>query len=232
MRCGLVLVVVALASATADGAYAQSPGGPSLWRPWHPVVSVGVGWSGSEDLGDVTAESRTPALGTLTPSPFPLFTTSSTRDAAPRAELGIAVPLTSTLLFEVNGSAARPTLTTTIERDAEGAPTAEASERLDEYTVGARLLYELPRWTLARRARPYVTAGGAYLRQLHAEQVLVETGQEWSAGLGLRLWLLSGRRSSVGVTAEGGWRWRSGGIAFVDGARGTPAASLRLFAGF
>jgi hypothetical protein len=223
--CGLALTGVLL---LADVAAAQ----PALWRPWHPVISIGGGWTGEEALGTVRAETRATGLGTLTPSAFPLFTTESTLEAGPRAELAVAVPVTRTLLVEILGTAARPTLTTAISRDAEGAPATTAAEDVDDYSVGARVLYEVPRLAIGNRARPYLLAGGAYRRQLHEDQVLVDTGQAWTAGAGLRLWLAGARQGrSLGVTTEVAWQWRTGGISFTDGARGVPSVSLRLFAG-
>ena len=106
------------------------------------------------------------------------------------------------------------------------------TEDVDDYTVGGRVLYEVPRLSIGKRARPYLLAGGAYLRQLHEDQVLVETGQAWTAGAGLRLWTAGARQGrSLGVTTEFAWQWRTGGIAFTDGARGVPSFALRLFAG-
>lgn len=231
-RTGLVCVVWACVWHAGAGAALAQSASPARWRPWHPVVSIGGGWVGSESLGTVTAETRATGVGTPTPSPFPLFETTSTLDPAPRAELALAVPVTRTLALELVGTLARPTLTTAISRDAEAAPAATASEQIDEYTVGARVLYDLPRWSIGGRARPYLTAGGAYLRQLHEDQVLVETGRMWTAGAGLRLWLLGVRQGrSLGVTTEVGWAWRTGAITFTDGARGVPTASIRLFAG-
>lgn len=225
---GLALVCAVAASVRPVSAQSASP----AWRPWHPVLSIGGGWAGADALGTVTAETRATGTGTLTPSPFTLFQTTSTIESGPRAELALALPLTPTLAVEIVGTRARPTLTTAISRDAEAAPAATASEQIDDYTVGARLLYELSRWSLGGRARPFLAAGGAYLRQLHEDQVLVETGQVWTAGAGLRVWLLGARQGrSLGVTTEVGWAWRTGGITFTDGARGVPTASIRLFAG-
>lgn len=205
---------------------------PALWRPWRPVISLGGGWTGAEALGTVRAETRATGLGTLTPSAFPLFTADSTLEASPRAELAVAVPVTRTLLVEVLGTVARPTLSTAINRDAEGAPATTVTEDVDDYTVGARVLYEVPRLAFGGRARPYLLAGGAYLRQLHEDQVLVETGQAWTAGAGLRVWLAGARQGrSLGVTTELAWQWRSGGIAFTDGVRAVPSIALRIFAG-
>ena len=234
MRRGAAIVVVLAAVLVAADLAAAQPagGGPALWRPWHPVISVGGGWVGRASLGTVRAETRATGLGTLTPSAFPLFTADSTLDAGPRAELALAVPVTRTLLVEVLGTAARPTLSTAISRDAEGAPATTVTEDIDDYSVGARVLYDVPRLAFGGRARPYLLAGGAYVRQLHEDQVLVETGQAWTAGAGLRLWLAGARQGrSLGMTAELAWQWRTGGIAFTDGARGVPSLALRLFAG-
>ncbi|MBP7778503.1 MAG: hypothetical protein KA371_15400 [Acidobacteria bacterium] len=229
VTCALAwLVLASVGSASAQTATA----GPAGWRAWYPVVSIGGGWAGAESLGAVTADTRASGLGTLTPSPFTLFQTDSTLGNTTRLEIGLAVPVTARIAVEIVGTSARPTLETSIRGDAEGTPPAVASERIDEYTVGARVLYALPRWSLGRRGRPYLAAGGAYLRQLHEARVLVETGQVWTAAAGLRLWLLGappGR--SLGVTTELGWHWRTGGIALVDGVRGVPTASVRLFAG-
>lgn len=232
-RACLVFAVVAGLFAQADGALAQpAPAAAPRWRPWRPIVSIGGGWVGAEALGGVPAETRAVSLGTATPPAFTLFDTESTLGGASRAEVAVAIPVSPMLAVEILGTVARPTLTTAISRDAEGAPAATARETIDEYTAGARVLYELPRWSFARRARPFLAAGGAYLRQLHQDRVLVETGQVWSAGAGVRLWLRGrGLGRTLGLTAETGWSWRTGAISFADGARGVPTASVRLFLG-
>jgi hypothetical protein len=232
-----MLLVAAIVLAAAAPGLAQPAGRAPLpaWRPWRPVISVGGGWIGADALGAVTAETRAATIGTSSPPPFPLFRTDSTLGGAPRVETAIGVPVTASLMVEVLGSVARPTLSTAISGDAEGARSATATESVDEYTVGARLTWDLRRWAWGGRARPFVAAGGAYLRQLHEDRVLVETGQVWSAGGGVRVWLRRGGPRlgpSVGAAGELGWSWRSGGIAFVDGTRSMPTAGLRAFVGF
>lgn len=236
MRCGhLAGLTLALTTMTVASTAAQTGGEGTAWRPWRPVIGLGAGWTGADDLGRVTAAQRAAAIGTTTPAPYPVFAVDSTLGGASRAELALGVPVTSTLLVEVIGTLARPTLTSAISADVEGAPDIEVTETVDEYTVGARLVYDVAGLTMAGRVTPFVAAGGAYLRQLHADQVLVETGQMWSGSVGARLWLRparSGRRGTVGATVEGGWIVRSGGIHFVDGTRSMPTVSVRLFAGF
>lgn len=229
-RLGPALVVAVLLPALA-GAQSVTPD----WRPGHLVVSLGGGWIGADGLGDVTAASRAAAVGTTSPAAFNLFKTESTLGGAPRAELGLGVAVTPALAVEAFGTLARPTLETRISGDLEGGADTTASDRVDEYTVGGRLTYEIARVTWARRARPYVAAGGAYLRQLHQDRVLVETGQMWTASGGVRLFLRGGgprRARPLGLATELGWAWRTGGISFRSGARSMPTAQVRLFAAF
>jgi len=232
---GAAACLAALAGllALAPSVSAQTAGsGPQAWRPWHPIVSVGGGWTSREPLGTVTASTRATGLGTATPSLFTLFTAESSLQAARRAELAIAVPVTRTLSVEVLGTSARPILATSIGRDAEGAPATTVSERVEDYTVGGRVVYDLPGLSIGSRARPYVVAGGAYLRQLHEDRVLVESGQVWTAGAGVRVWLRGARQGRpLGLTAEVSWHRRTGGITFKDSGRLLPSVSLRLFAG-
>lgn len=223
-------VIAAVALATWSATASAQPAAPPAWRPWHPVVAVGGGMRGAEALGARTIETRAVAVGTATPPPFTLFRSSSTLDAGGSAEAVLTLPVTPTLAVEVVGTAGRRTLATAITADAEGAPAAEASERIAEYQLGGRVSYLLPvgAW---RRGRPFLAAGGAYLRQLHDDNVLVETGQAWSVAGGAHVWLRRAAHWPVGLTAEGGWQWRTGGITIADGSRTSATASLRLFVG-
>lgn len=226
-------LLAALVLLAPPDAHAQTAA--PVWRPWRPIVTLGGGWIGADGLGSSTASARAAAVGTSTPAAFTLFRTESDLGGAWRAELGLGVALTPVLAVELLGTAARPTLETRISGDVEGAPDATATERVDEYTAGVRASYDLRRWAWAGRARPYLTASGAYLRQLHEDRALVETGQMWTGGAGVRLFLRGGgarRTRPVGVTTELGWAWRTGGITFVDGARSMPTAHLRFFAAF
>ncbi|MEP7117888.1 MAG: hypothetical protein ABI880_09910, partial [Acidobacteriota bacterium] len=213
-------------------AQAGAGAGPAL-RPWHPVLSIGAAWTGAQDLGRVTAEMRRAAVGVTAPSPFTLFTTESTLGSAVAGEFAVAVPVTAHWAVAVRGSAARPTLTTVISADAEAAPNTEASEQISDYAVDGSLIYQLPRLG-GRRARAYVLAGGGYVRQLHEDNVLVETGSAWHGGAGLRWWLrgADGRARAMGLTGEARWVWRSGGITFTDGTRSAPNAAVGVFVSF
>ena len=213
-------------------AQSVSTSAPAL-RPWRPVVSVAAAWNGAQSLGGVNAETRRASTGTASPPVFTLFTTESTLGGAPVGELAFTLPLTARWALVVRGGVSVPTLTTAISADAEAAPNVEATEQVSDYSVDVSITYQLPRWG-GRHARPFLVAGGGYLRQLHEDNALVETGRTWHGGAGLRWWLRGGdrRARAVGLVGEARWVWRTGGIAFTEGVRSHPAASVGVFVGF
>lgn len=225
----LALAVCALVG-TAGAAAAQNSTGPDL-RPGRLLVGVGGGWTGADALGGADAAVRQAATGTAAPPTSALFKTDSEIGAAPAAEAALTLAVTRAWAVEVRGSLARPTLTTTITADVEASGTFTATERLSEYVVDASAIYHLGRPRLGARTRLFVLAGGGYLRQLHEDNVLVDTGATWHVGAGARLWLRGGdrRQRDVGLTGEVRWMWRKDGIAFDDGVRSVPTASLRFF---
>lgn len=230
VRWAARLIVAAAVVCAPSAARAQSA--PAL-RSWRPVFELAAGWNGASDLGRVDATSRGTSVASATAPPFRLFTTESELGAAPAALAALVLPVSRHWAVAVRGGAARPRLSTRISADAEGAPTVEATEEVSDYTVDVSLLYHLPRLG-GRRARPYLVAGGGYLRQLHEDHALVETGRTWHGGAGVRWWLRGGDQATraVGLTGDARWVWRSGGIAFADGARTMPAAALGFFVGF
>lgn len=227
------LRAIALLLLLAAPAGAQS-GAPS-WRPWHPVIGLGATLSGSEPLGARTIETRAVAIGTATPPGFTLFRADSTLGRGLGGDLVVILPVTASLAVELRGTAGRRTLTTRISADPEGASGTASSERVTDAEIGGRVSWLLPAGPWPRRLRPYVAAGGAYLRQLHQDRVLVETGRAWRIDAGTHVWLREARRGAglaLGASTELGWHWRTGGITFDDGARSSPAATARLFVAF
>ena len=89
----------------------------------------------------------------------------------------------------------------------------------------------LNRLTFGPRVRPFVLAGGGYLRQLYDERTLVETGSLYYAGAGVRYWLRGGdgQRRSVGLRADGRAQWRRDGVEFEGKTRVAPVVTLHLF---
>ena len=112
----------------------------------------------------------------------------------------------------IEGTAAfsRPVLAIHLSGDFEGAADTIASETLTEYVIGGSLLYHFG----SGRVVPFVLGGAAYLRQLHDDAAVLQTGTELHAGGGIKCWFGSGRRrSGLRVDAQVSARDRSAGFA-------------------
>jgi hypothetical protein len=224
-----LLVAVMVATATAH--VATQSEGPGL-RRGQLTVSAGMIASGGYPLGDRNAEIRRNSTGTT--APFTLFRADSEIDGVRGVEARIALALTRTLAVEVGGTYGTPQLGVTITQDNEADPTTLVSERIEQYTVDVSGVFQLSGVKLGRRARPYVTGGGGYLRQLHAGRLLLETGTTIHLGGGIRYWLRGGLTPTraLGVRADARVVHRSGGVDFEDRSRTYPVFSLLGFVGF
>ena len=221
----------ALVLCAGSAAFAQNAEAPAL-RKHRVTASGGVTWSGSYPIGEATATYRTNAPGN-TPPPFTLFSAASTVDAVAGIEGRVGFTVTPDLAVEAGVSFARPRVGIVIASDAEVAPHALEGEELQQYIVDAGAVWQLP-LRLSRRVRPFVTGGAGYLRQLHQERTLVETGQVYYAGGGLRYWLRggSGATRSFGLRADARAMWKRDGVDFEDRTRLFPVVSVFAFMGF
>jgi hypothetical protein len=192
-----------------------------------------VTWTGGYPIGDITAQLRGNAVGSTAP-PFTLFRAESSMDPAAGADARVGFAVTRSVTLEVGVSYQRPGLTTSLSQDAEAAAVTIDAERLSQYVVDIGAVWQLPRITLGRRVRPFVLAGGGYLRQLYDERTLVETGSVYYAGGGVRYWLRGGdgQRRSLGVRADGRALWRVDGVEFAGQTRIAPVLALHLFMEF
>jgi hypothetical protein len=204
---------------------------PSL-RPKHVTVSVGGAFAGGYPIGDLTATLRRNTTGT--PPPYPLLRAESRIDRVWSGDVRVGVALTRSLELEVGGLYATPQLGVTIAQDDELGEGAFASERIEQYAVDVSAVYLIPNLTVASRLRPYLVAGGGYLRQLHEGRLKVEVGSTLQFGGGLRYWLRGGRANqrSLGARTEVRYVRRTGGIDFEEQSRSFPRVSLLAFAGF
>jgi hypothetical protein len=202
------------------------------YRPKHLTVSLGGSFAGGYPIGDLSAELRRNSTGT--PSPYPLLRAESRIERVWSADVRVGVALSRSLELEVGGSYATPQLGVTISQDDELGEGAFASERIEQYAVDVSGVYLIPNLALASRLRPYVVAGGGYLRQLHEGRLEVETGSTLHVGGGVRYWLRGGRANQRSLGARGELRYvrRAGGIEFEEQARGFPRVSVLAFAGF
>lgn len=203
---------------------------PSL-RAHHVVLDGGAVWAGGYPVGDVNAQLRTNAAGSA-PPPYTLFAASSDISSAPSVTARLGFAVTPRLVIEAAGSFGRPRLGVDISRDVEAAGQRLAGERLQQYVIDGALVWQLP-LRLGPRARPFVIGGAGYLRQLHEDRTLVETGQVYYAGLGARYWIRggTGRARSVGLRADLRGNLRRGGIDFENKVRVYPTLAASLFLG-
>jgi hypothetical protein len=211
---------------------AQGPPDPHL-RARRPSVSAGVFTTGGYPIGEATAELRRNVLGTTAPPPFTLFRSSTEVNRAAGLDVHVAWPLSPSLAVEIGGAFSRPGLTVSIDGDPEGPAVTLDGSRVAQYVVDATLVWQLSQVRMGDRTRPFVSAGGGYLRQLYDERTRVETGQLLHVGAGVRHWLRGGRGVGRDVGLRGDVRYylRRQGVEFAGETRQFPAASVSLFVG-
>jgi hypothetical protein len=210
---------------------------PTL-RSHHATVSGGVTWSGPYQVGAATATLRGNGPGASAPG-FTFFTADARMKPAVAAEGRVEFALTPTLAIDGGINFARPRIGVAISRDSEVPAQDLDGEKLDQYQIGAGVTWQPPmpmRWRLApigRRIAPFVSGGAAYLRQLHEDRALAETGAVYHAGGGIRYWLRGGQGASMAVGVRAGARInvRQDGIDFENKRRIYPSVSVMLFVG-
>jgi hypothetical protein len=195
------------------------------------TVNGGVGWSGGYDIGRSAAELRTNSPGSFTP-PFTLFRVDSRISPSPGGEVRVGVALPRDLTLEGGVLFARRRLAFRITGDTETTSPQLDGETLQHYVFDAGLLWELP---VLRGAlvRTFAGGGAGYLRQLHQDRTLVETGEIYYVGGGARYWLRGRPTSSRSLGIRGDLRLnvRRRGIDFENRTRTHPTASLLMFIG-
>lgn len=214
-----MLLAAALAAAAASPASAQ---GRSSWE-----LAPGVIWFSGMDLGSSTATLERPGGGD-----FDLFKTDTTMDSGLGASAAVSFHLSRRIALEAAFSYARPSASTRVTDDAEGAETITSEIGLQQYLIEGNL-----RWYLTEGAgwRPFVRAGGGYLRQLDDSSAHVETGHTIQAGFGADRAFrdrASGTLKRAGVRLDGRVVARSGGFDVSDSLRIGFSAGAALFLGF
>ena len=201
-------------------------------RPDRAGVEVAIGalWIGHQALGSNDANETTPGGSSLR-----IFSTSSDLASVAGFEGRIAVRLIQSLEAEVEASYGTPQLNVTISNDIENAPPVTAIETVEQFTVGAGVVWSVPLRSLSPRLVPFVTGGGGYLRQMHAERTLLETGQDYQVGGGVKFLLWSrpgGFVNAIGARVDARAVVRMKGVAFDDGGHAAPAVGASAFVRF
>jgi hypothetical protein len=218
----------ALLWALATPAFAQEA--PQL-RDNRVTINAGLVWLGGYDVGTSTAQLRGNGSG-LTPPPFTLFTAESRFATTTAPELRVGVSLTPRLAIEGGVSLSYPRIAVSISSDPETSVQELPGEELQQYIFDGGLSWQLP-INLGRKLAPFVVGGAGYLRQLHEDRTLAETGRIYYAGGGARYWLRGGHDNSRPIGVRGDFRinLRSNGIDFEDKMRTYPTISVFVFVG-
>lgn len=189
-------------------------------------VSGGVTWSGGYNLGSRSAE-LTRNIGTGT-GPFEQFTTTSRVTPAAGGQGRLAFYVSRSAALEVGVQYLRPKFSSRLTNDTEDAPDVTATETMSRYVVDGSMVFHLTALAFAGgKGMPFVSGGGGYLRELHDGNGLIETGSEYHAGAGVKLWFGPGARR-LGMRADVGLTSRKGAFDFKEARRTVPTAGLSL----
>ena len=226
-RHALVIALVLFALGSPASAQSSSP----ELRAHHVTINGGVSWSGGYDVGTATAQLRGNAPGPTAP-PFTLFTSDSHLKSAIAPELRVGFALTPRIAIEGGAAFSSPSIGVDITADAEAPSQELAGETLEQYVFDGGITWQLPVST-GRRVALFVSGGGGYLRQLHEDRTLGESGQIYYTGAGARYWLRGGHGASKAFGLRGDVRVnvRRKGIDFEDKMRTYPSFSVFLFVG-
>ncbi len=223
--CATVMIIV---QAGRPGAVAaQVWVGSDAVRRGAVEITGGVVSLGGFDMGSRSAE-QTRNVTAGAGEPFALFAVRSRVAPAPAAQLRFGVYLSPSISLESGVQYARPTLSSSLSLDAEQAPDLTADESITRYVFDGSLLWHLTKLSFAGgRGVPFLSGGGGYLRELHERNEFVETGGEYHATAGVKVWFGRGRRRA-GLRADVGASVRNGGIDLQRGRRTVPTAGVAL----
>lgn len=200
---------MALLAGSAPNASAQAK------APRFEISAGGLfvgGYSAGERDADITANQTGG-------SPYTIFKSDSRVASAPGIEARVGFRLSSMFTVEGGVFTARPRLTARLSADIEGAPEIEATEDLSVYIIDAALMTTFG--SAQSPVTPFIRVGAGYVRELHEDNALVETGQAFHAGGGVTMWF--NRQQSIGARADARIYFTSGGID-LDGGSRTQAA--------
>ena len=188
LACVLAWLACAATPASAQGAAVP----PIRWVE----IEVGGGLLGGARLGTVDANLR---ANERTEQSYRLFTADHRFERTPALYLRAARPLGRRWGVEGGVAISHPALRADTGADIEGAPALTISETVDQYFIEAAVVIAFDELRLGRLV-PFATGGAGYLRQLHEGQTVIEHGQLFQVGAGVR-YPFVGRASGVVRTA-------------------------------
>ena len=148
------------------------------------VTASGGRWAGY-DLG----QRRPTITGPQAPTGLPVTYFDADIEVLPgaAAEVRIGWRLSSRIFAEATGGLAGSDEQVRISEDIERAPAATIASRVTQITIEGGALVEVATLqAMGGDLVPFVTGGGGYLRQVHEDRVLIETGETIYGGAGVK----------------------------------------------
>ncbi len=207
-------------------AFAQVAPGSVRWVE----VDLGGGLLGGARLGTVDANLRANVPAT---QPYRLFTADHRFDRTPEFHVRAAKPFGRRWAVEAGVTMSHPVLRADVSADIEGAPALSNTETVDQYFIDAAVVVAFEELRFGRLV-PFATGGAGYLRQLHEGLTLIEHGQLFMAGVGVKYPFVSraaGFVRTAGLRGDVRGYVLRRGIAVDDRARPHMAVSGSVFVG-
>jgi hypothetical protein len=213
---------------TSSSAFAQQT--PTL-REHRFTIGAGIVWSGAYDIGDAAAALRGNGAGASAP-PVTLFTSDSRVTSTASPELRVGFAMTRRVALEFAVSVTQPHIGVAIAGDSEAPSQQLLGEKLEQYLFEGGATWQLP-LRVGTKLAPFIVGGFTYLRQLHEDRTLAETGQIYHAGGGARYFLRGGHGTgrAVGLRGDARVNFRRNGIDFDNTMRTYSTFSLSAFVG-
>jgi hypothetical protein len=237
MRAALLIVCCGWLSAVPAMAYAQArPAASNPFGEGRLEIAGAVGIANGHHLK--TEPATESGNGVPTGSPVTLFQTDTSFDRGTLFEGRVSWRVARAFAVEGTFSITRTHLRTEIKNDSEGAAPTVATSPLNQYTAEGGIVWQPTRLRFHRgRARIFITGGGGYLRQLHDDATLVETGGSAYAGGGLKYRLHEATKraalKAIGIRVDGRLNLLRGGFDVVESAwHAYPSLSAGLFVCF
>jgi hypothetical protein len=219
-RVGLFLAVICVPSAALAQVYVAAP------APHGGSIEVG---GGGTFVPGFDMAGRTADLTTSSPTTrYDLFTTESSVGDFIGLHARIGYYFSRSISLEANVRYARPELSVALSGDAESAADVTATETATHYVFGGSVIFDFHKASFAGGSGvPFVSGGAGYLRELHEDNQLVETGVEYHATAGLKYWFGTGEHR-FGLRFEAGLSARENGLDNEDGRRVQPVVAAGL----
>jgi hypothetical protein len=220
----LRLVATALCAFGVSAPAAGQVGAPRPPREPRFEVSFGGHFASGYDLTGASADLiRNQGGG----GDYRVFQADSRIAGAPGGEARVGWRLSPRFTVEGGVLVTRPRLESRLSNDVENAPDLTAEEDLSLYILDGALIAAFGT-TRSGRVTPFVRVGAGYLRQLHENNLLVETGQAYHAGGGVTAWF--GRRPGrMGLRVDARIYVLQGGIDLESSSTRTMATGGGAF---